>query len=500
MFSFIRTKMSANIDVLIFFVLLILHISPLFTVDILLTLDGPSHLYNANIFNNLIANNPYFKDLYEINNELVPNYTGHLLLSLFLLFLSPILALKVIHIIYIFGIAISFRMLVLSLNPRGGLMSVIIFPFIYSSLFFYGFYNFSIAIVFLFITTRYWILNYKRNDYLFYVSLITLFLLTYLSHSFTFLFLCVTIGIFIIVESLDSKNYINILTLGIKSFLLALPSIVLGLFFVSNRESSNYYFKTSDELWTNLINLSFLKKFENGETFYFLLFLLVTLLLIQIKCKTNIKNRNYTFAFLSIISIILYFFMPDGIGYAGFFSDRLSYMSILFILVWLSIQKFSNLKIWIVVICVFVFQIMRTERLKVWAIEKNNKAKEVIEVGELIPSNSIIKPITSINTWQFLHLSSFLGVNRPQIILDNYEANHNYFPVKWKNNLENASRNKDDDFFNIKLNNKVYKINYLIIIGKRAVENINHLKQIKYAENNFELTYKSSFVTLYRVN
>jgi hypothetical protein len=37
--------------------------------------------------------------------------------------------------------------------------------------------------------------------------------------------------------------------------------------------------------------------------------------------------------------------------------------------------------------------------------------------------------------WLFSHASEYLGVTKPLIILDNYEANMGYFPLRWKDNV-----------------------------------------------------------------
>ena len=84
MIGYIKSKMRNQNGFLIFFIFLIIHLLPLFSVDILLTLDGPSHLYNAKLFNELLTGNDLVSELYQINTELVPNYLGHLILSFFI--------------------------------------------------------------------------------------------------------------------------------------------------------------------------------------------------------------------------------------------------------------------------------------------------------------------------------------------------------------------------------------------------------------------------------
>lgn len=500
MIDLIKSKLKDNGELLIFFTFLILHLVPFFSVDIVLTLDGPSHLYNAKVFNEILSGNSSITEFYKINNEIVPNYTGHLLLSLLLWTTTPVLALKILHILYVLGLTVSFRKLVLELNPKGGLISLLIFPFVYSMMFFYGFYNFSIAVIFLFITIRYWIVNYNRKDIKFYFTLFLLFLTTYLSHSFIFVLLCSSVGVYIIVDSINNKDYWKILHLGTKAFLTALPAIVLSLVFILRREPTEYDYRTSAELWDRAFNLSCINKFDEGETFFFIWALIIYLAIAKISRNGSRSKVNDTFLYMSIFSAALYFFTPDGIGYACFLSVRMLYISILFLLIWLSQQEYSKFSIWVVVIGLFVFQFQRVEEMKVWSVAKNNKAKELIKVGKLIPENSIIKPIRNVKLWNYLNISSFLGVYKPQVILNNYEASYDYFPIEWKIELEEKNKIQTNNFFQTSINGKTYFIDYLAVMGEGEIQNESEIEQIKYAEENFIKVYQSYFVTLYKVN
>jgi hypothetical protein len=67
-------------------------------------MDGPAHLYNANLIHHLIfGNTPQLEQYFSFNKELLPNCTGHSLLAL-LNFIMPLrLAQKVLLFIIVFG-------------------------------------------------------------------------------------------------------------------------------------------------------------------------------------------------------------------------------------------------------------------------------------------------------------------------------------------------------------------------------------------------------------
>lgn len=477
----------------VFYLFLILHLLPFFSVDILLTLDGPSHLYNAKLFNEILSGNNTISELYQINSELVPNYTGHLILSFLIWVTTPILALKIIHILYVVGLAFAFRKLVLELSPKNGNMSVLIFPLIYSAPFISGFYNFSLALILLLFTLFFWMKNNNKHSILFYVKLSVLFLLTYLSHSFTFGILCLSIAIIIIVKR-GLYNYKNWLVDGLKVVSAAIIPLVLGIVFVLSRES-NYSYLSNEDLWNKIYNYEFIYAFHNDSSFWVLTYIFFSLF----GSVIFKEKRHLAFIYITFVLLVMYFFMPDGVGYASVFSVRTLMLCFLFFTIWLSLQNRNKIFQYIVITLLFFYQNNRIIELMDWSVDKNNKSKEMLAVSELISENSIILPIRTIDVWQYFHISNFLGVKKPQIILENYEAAHDYFPIKWKSNLEEAVKVQSNSLFGTTINGKEYKVEYLVVIGTGKTDNDKELQQIEFAKNNYPKVYQSYFVTLYKI-
>ncbi len=481
----------------VFLLFLVMHLIPLFSVDVLVTLDGASHLYNAKLFDELLLGNDFIASFFEINKELVPNYTGHLLLSFFLLFLSPILSLKLLHILYVVAISFAFRGLVLAFNPKGGLLSVLIFPFVYSDLFMNGFYNFSLAIVFFLFSFRYWVRNYQRTDIWFLLSLSVLFFLTYLSHSFTFAFLCLAIGLFTVVEAVRQKRMDFLWKVGGKVFLVALPFLILAVSFVMKREAV-YGYLSKKSLWEHLLDFWCLFGFNTESWFIVLWFMLVGLSLVVFM---RIKNRNRSgdlFLGLLIISVFLYFFMPDSVGYASVFSKRMLYFSFVFWVLWIASQKYNFTLSVIVVVLLFFYQGYRVKSMMDWSVFENNKAKEMLAIGSKLPKNSVVLPIRRIGVWHFFHLSNFMGAEQPMVILENYEASLDYFPVRWRFDLEKAI--KDNCSFEVDHQGIKYKVDYLVVFGFGNTDDKCELSRIEFAEQFLDKVYQSDFASVYKVN
>jgi hypothetical protein len=493
MIGLIKAVLNSKSGVFIFLIFLVIHLIPLFSVDILLTLDGPSHLYNAKLFNEILAGNESISELYQINSELVPNYFGHLILSLLLWVSTPILTLKTIHFIYVVGIAFAFRLLVLELRPQNGKMSILIFPLIYSAPFISGFYNFSLALILLLFTLYFWFKNRDQKGLFFYIKLAVLLTITYLSHSFTFGVLCLSLAIIIISEK-GIRNYKSWIIEGVKVFGAALIPFALAISFVIARKAE-YSYLTSEELWYQISNYKFIYAYENDSSFWVLSYVLFSLLG-SVFFK---KKEHLSLIYIALVLFGLYFYLPDGVGYASVFSVRTLMLGFLFFIFWLAIQKRNRFIEFIIIGLLFFYQNHRMNELIEWGIVKSVYSLEILKVAELIPENSIIKPIRALNTWQYFHISNFLGVNKPQIILENYEASHDYFPVKWKYNLEDRNKSQKNDFFHTTLNKKTYLIDYLLVIGLGKVESEIELKQIEIAKRNFSKVYQSDFITLYKV-
>ena len=246
---------------------------------------------------------------------------------------------------------------------------------------------------------------------------------------------------------------------------------------------------------TQITNFKFIYSYHNETSFWFLVYILFTLFgSVFFKTKNNLS-----LIYVALILLGLYFILPDGVGYASVFSVRTLMLSFLFFILWLALQKRNRFIQYLVIGLLFFYQNHRMNELEEWSISKNNKAKELIAIGNLIPENSIIKPIRMVNVWQYFHISNYMGVNKPQIILENYEAKHDYFPVTWKYNLEEENKNQTNGFFQTTINGKEYTIDYLVVLGEGKTNDIRELKQIEFAEDNFPKVYQSYFVTLYKV-
>ena len=122
--------------------LLLISLLPLWIFRYVPSLDGPQHLYNANVIIQLLKGSEIFRKFFRINEVVVGYWTGHFALSFFNLFLPAWLAEKIFLTAYVLEVVFSFRYLVRSIDPeRQNLLVYLIFPFVFHSYLLMGYYS-----------------------------------------------------------------------------------------------------------------------------------------------------------------------------------------------------------------------------------------------------------------------------------------------------------------------------------------------------------------------
>lgn len=477
-------------------------------------MDGPAHLYNSNIVLNLIKGNNAISEFYSFNNLPIPNWTSHFILTVLMSFLKPWLAEKILITLYVTGMALSFRYFVNTLNPQNISLSILIFPFIYSFLFHLGFYNFSISFVLFFLTFSYWLNIYNSKNPWKFLLLFILFAFTYFSNLLIFGFLTLVIVLYIIYFSYEKFLESKDLNMSIKFFyrklltliILALPYFVLLLIFSLNVKfyalEGGYSFKELFK-WINdarpFIVYDYLgEEIITEQYFHILIILLILSFVINFK---EAKNNNIKYNILLIpltIILLLYITTPNNSG-AGMMSYRYCLILFMFGISWIVLRA-VNIKFnyFLIIIMLFLHFIMLFKQLNGTLKQLDKDAIVIKQADKYIRENSIVLPINLSDNWLEIHFSNYLGVEKPMIILENYEANVNWFPVRWRRQdfpnvlLEDRNVLSGIGWPNNKESIIKRQIDYVVLYG-----NLEKLNNAEYAElkellsTKFKLKYKS---------
>ena len=523
-----------NIEKWFFYLFALFNLLPLLLFKTFPTLDGAAHLYNANIIKNLLEKNELFQSFFIINPELIPNWMGHILLLVLNFAFSPILSEKILQIGIIFLTAYSFRQLISVISKENIVVSYFIFPFTYSFTFILGFYNFSIAVVFMFFTIAFFIKHNFKN-FTTIVILSILFLATYFSHIFIFGITLLICGLLIFAQAIfDNKTkqgFSQFLQTFIKklSVLILSSFIPLGLlihYFITRIGSETQVtFIPTEELinWLknirSIIALHFLEEGKYTEKIAYVLFGLTFIGIVKRKItafqvlKENnwkikeVYQKNDIWYISLLIIIFLYFFLPDSDGNAGYVSTRLNYLIFIYLIIWVSTFKISKWILYISALAILFFTIKLNNYYISQYKNFNSTAKECLQQATLIENNTIVLPINVSNNWFYSHFSNYLAIEKNIILMENYEAATGYFPINW--NYENMPYMKigsmsieDFDCLYWKTNHKKTSdvFEYIFILG-----NINDKSEkcwtdvIELLNNEYKLINTTEKTSLYKI-
>ena len=483
----------------VFSICLLISITPIFMMDYLITLDGPTHLHNANLFNHLLGGSEFTESYFEVNSKITPNYISLLLLSLLLTIFNSVVALKIFHLIFILLFAFSFLWWNRSIDKKGqSKLGFIVFPLIFSYLFHSGFYNFILAILLLF-----WTLSFYEKTKLKglkkYFILSLLLLATYFAHSIAFAFTGLALGTFEMSQLLSNKNlrkeaFGNIAALVVA----AIPSLLMTILFMGSRSSEVQYI-AFPELIENLVTAKSISvRGMAGEWIKYCFILSITLSTIFIlfrQKKELLKPSNYLF-WTAILTLILYFILPDSVGYASVFSVRIEYFFWIFLFAFLARQQFKKEYLnYFLGLFTLIFSLIQLQgNLAFWK-PLNVAAKQTMASSDFIENESIVYPIFTSNIWEHLHISNLLGAEKNLLILENNGAREDYFPVQYKQPFEKLLDSIPG--LSVPMTNA---INYVIKIGKNPAEAPRDITIYNEIKVKGTLVYENELVEVWKSN
>ncbi|MBI2968664.1 MAG: hypothetical protein HYY40_12760 [Bacteroidetes bacterium] len=453
-------RISLIVD-LFFYIAIILNALPLFCLKFFPTLDGASHLYNANIIDRLISDkSSIIHDFFTMNTFPVPNWTTNILLACTNFFLPAFIAEKIVLVIYLVGLPLSFKYFIMSVAPNNNGLAFFIFPFCYSFLFYMGFYNFCFSFIFVFLAMA----NYFKQEGIFSGKRTLIFfilvILIYFSHAVTF-------GFFIIVFifSVMMKNLPVIFNPGnLKSIkkeiknnrwiiLLLLVILVLFIGFLSVHFTS---FSGASQPFSVLCQwiflckpvITFVYETEYKYTTVFFLTALSIFIMVLFKRASDMKkgsdvshkrnidiitsglNKSDGILFSSLGIIILFFIVPDN-SLAGMMSDRLILLFYIFFIMWLAVQSVPRWLTYVAAAIIIFCQFnLVKNRFKINK-ELSECASEIYQVTNYIEDGSVILPVNYSDNYLLTHFSNYTAVEKDVVVLENVEASMRWFPVKW---------------------------------------------------------------------
>lgn len=440
-------------------------IYPIISVDYLINLDGPTHIYNSAIFNRLVSGNEFVHQFYQINPHPVPNYFASLFLSFLLLFFNSLWTLKLFHGVFIISFIYAFYKWT---GSKITLVFITFLPLVYSGMFFNGFYNFIWGLLFLMILL--W--QYEKVQSPRIRLIITVILLGFIYFSHSFVFMCT--GVVLIIYEISSWSvrkatfrelFVSLLLLGS----LATPYILLSILFLNSR-TTGYFHLPLDVLWNELLtSRSLIERAEYAKILKYV-FTFTVLISTTILASRQLKNSKSNYLlYSSLFFLAFYFVFPESIGEAGVFSVRIAYLFWLFLVAWIVRNEFlikMTYRITISSIAAFYLIAQIVTQTIYW--QKLSEDAQLILKAEVIPQESIVYPIFSSNCWEHLHISNIVGVDNNYMILENNGARNDYFSIRYREQIEKKINKNPGLTFQV--NGYKHSVDYLLKIGKNVPE------------------------------
>ncbi len=446
----------------LFYLLLLCALSIIVIPRYYITGDGGSHVYNAKVLFDYVFNHErdFYKEFYSINRSIDPNWMSHLVIGFFLQLFPPWLADKLFQILYVISFALGFRYLICSIEKSNSFLSFLFFPFLFTLPFQQGFYNYSLALALLFFTVGFYIrVKDHFENPVFQFLLAMLLLTTAFCHGMPAIYAMLMIVLIWLTEHYHLFFPINIkkILYSVSQLMLVfLPAVFMIFLFLAKRG-----FGTEPHAWSKTTKLlKFLKFWTSQSTRSAevypaiacgMLLLAFFTVLIFTRMKVNISKKNtiaYVFLFMLAFTFLSYITCPHSIGGAGSIDIRLAFLPPLFLLFYFATKNWNELSKRLFIICSFLISVSFLVIRFPYVIKANQIGKEIMSASAYIPDKQVVLNL-HFDDWQqldggkdslfhhdgsFIHFSDFIGAAKDKhlIMLMNYEAEINYFPVNWQ--------------------------------------------------------------------
>jgi len=178
-------------------VMLVLHLLPVWGFKYFPTQDGLSHIYNSYVVKEYHKHENYrLREVYELNATIFPNWTSHALLVVLLYVFPPLVCEKIVLTLCIGLLPLSLFYFLNGVARKNVVFGLLGFLYAYNYLLHMGFYNFVLSMSLFFFTIGYW---WRVKDRLRLPNIVVIYILllaTYLTHYHSYALLVMSLTFF----------------------------------------------------------------------------------------------------------------------------------------------------------------------------------------------------------------------------------------------------------------------------------------------------------------
>lgn len=422
-----------------------------------LTCDGPCHLYNARIIHDMWngVNTWLFSEFFDIVYTTDPNSLTTFALAGLLYVVKGAVAEQLFLSAYVVLFITGFVALLRRLNGGDSywVLCALLFPFTYA--FAKGFYNYSFSIAFWFWMVWSW-LGWLKEGGIKNVGLLFLFTgLIFFTHLLPFVFGAFTCGSLlmshIIYEHKGERNKM-LTALARHSAVLAaaiLPFVWLMFRFTNSEGGLNLTIGVHPYRLVELVEFKYLINIAETEKPWAMVVGVVLTALFVWVCIQGARAwrlHRYDGLLLSLLFVtFVYVFFPEAfMGHMIIISIRAQLFAHMLIVCIIAYRlkdgapKMTGMAL--LCVCFLMLSVSRISRRYV----ADEALNEYLSVGKYIKPGKVVLPldfepggrtadgkVIGDRNAIFHHAAQYIAVEKPLIMLDNYEANMGYFPTRW---------------------------------------------------------------------
>jgi hypothetical protein len=424
-----------------------LHLLPIWRVHYVPTMDGPSHLYNAVVMQELGAGSPEFARVFQIDTRPYPNWMSHALLWLALTVAPPLVAeklvLSAIVLLFLAGcwmLAGAGCWLPACEAGRGSrVYAFLAMPLAFNLLLQLGFYNFMLATALMMIGVAYWWRTSTIDHTSLRPSIIlaALLVLSYFAHP---------------IPTAVAILFISVSTIALRRRMLLThlafaPALLLLTWFVLRPSAEMATWNWNGVLmWQPLTRVLLLltldlRQIAIGTAMGIVFGLLIVLTIVienidRQRLRAIVRDRD-VFLLLTAIAIILYLAAPLGANGDLMLKARFLLFPYLIVLPWLTprLGRVPLAIVFALLAAANVFFIRdgwkRNDKFIARAIAPLYAAEPNRTMLALVFDRSSPHATVAVLS----HAVSYAAAERRLVDLGNYEAATGHFPVAFRESI-----------------------------------------------------------------
>jgi uncharacterized membrane protein (UPF0127 family) len=403
------------------------------------TQDGPSHVYNLVILNDLLHGGKVWGEFYTYQLHAEPNLGFHLICFPLLQFFSPFGTERIFVSLYVILMAACVPFFLSSFDKRIFPLSFLVFPVIFNFTTMMGFYSYTIAVPLFFLALSVsWRIHNSPAFYRF-IALNLMGIVIYVCHVIPFILFLLSIVALPLTERKGSKEK---LFRTIKEVTLTSPLFLISIIYLTRGSKSpfpgfSYLFSVSRlaTLFSELLLFS-----TTGFSLLQLVpsvILIVTIYLLakpgfmHYRSTRNLSVPDRYISGIIIMLLLIYFAAPFYFGGGSFFNERFPWVIYLLSLpLFRSTDTATYKHAGILIVSLsFLFTLSNSYFLGM----ESGRIKNFVGSSSIeLPKGSQVMMYKSDRPAKvdvLLHAVSYFCVANTYVDVGNYETEYNYFPV-----------------------------------------------------------------------